>query len=146
MRLQEILIKVFKEQDWENDLQIVYGVNEFDVYSLKIQLLLLPEIAKSYGLDSRMQLSEMIALFQKLETIKRMLVAEVIHLVKLIFVMPATKAVSERSFSCLKRIKTYLRSAITNNRLNHLLILHIHKLLTDRLNLTKVADEFVERG
>ena len=54
MRLQEILIKVFKEQDWENDLQIVYGVNEFDVPSLKIQLLLLPEIVKSYGLDSRM--------------------------------------------------------------------------------------------
>ena len=86
----------------------------------------------------------MIALFQKLET--RMLVAEVINLVKLILVMPATKAVSERSFLCLKRIKTYLRSATTNNRLNHLLTLHIHKLLTDRLNLTKVADEFVERG
>ena len=37
VHLQEILIKAFKEQDWENDLQIViqnYGVNEFDVLSL----------------------------------------------------------------------------------------------------------------
>ena len=36
MHLQEILIKVFKEQDWENDLKIViqnYGVNEFHVPS-----------------------------------------------------------------------------------------------------------------
>ena len=54
----------------------------------------------------------MIGLFQKLDTIKKMLVAGVIKLVKLILVMPATNTVSERSFSSLKRIKTYLRSTI----------------------------------
>ena len=47
----------------------------------------------------------MIALFQKLDTIKRMLVAEVIKLVKLILV--ASEAVSEISFLSLKRIKTF---------------------------------------
>ena len=96
------IIKAFKEQDWEDDLQIViqnYGFNEFDVPSLETQLLLLPKL---YGLDSRMQLSEMIALFQKLDIIERMLVAEVIKLVK---VMPATNAVSKRSFSSLKELK-----------------------------------------
>ena len=81
-----------------------YGVNEFNVPSLKTQLILLFEIAKFYGLDSRMQLSEMIALFKKLDTSKRMLVAEVIKLVKLVSVMPATNAVSERSFLSLKKI------------------------------------------
>ena len=85
-----------------------------------------------------MQLSEMIPLFKKLDTIKRMLAAEVIKLVKLILIMPASNDVSDRSFSSLKRIKNYLRSVATNNRLNHLLILHIHKLLTERLDLTKV--------
>ena len=37
--LQEILIKVIKEQDWEDDLQIViqnYDVNKFDVPLLKL--------------------------------------------------------------------------------------------------------------
>ena len=43
-----------------------------------------------------MQLSEMIALFQKLDTIKEMLVAEVIKLVKSILVMPALNSVSKR--------------------------------------------------
>ena len=81
-----------------------YDINEFNVPSLKTQLILLFEIAKLYGLDSRMQLSEMIALFQKLDTSKRMLVAEVIKLVKLVSVMPATNAVSERSFLSLKKI------------------------------------------
>ena len=60
MHLKEILIKEFKEQDWEDDLQIVIqkcGVSEFDIPSLKYQLLLCPEIAKFYGLNSRTQLS-----------------------------------------------------------------------------------------
>ena len=74
-----------------------------------------------------------------------MLVAEVIKLMKMILVMPAANVVSKRSLLSLKRIKTYLPSTTTNNRLNHLLILHIHKLLTDRLDLTKVADKFIER-
>ena len=43
-----------------------------------------------------MQLLEVIALFQKLDTINKMLVAEVIKLVKLTLVMPASNAVSER--------------------------------------------------
>ena len=147
VHIQEIFIKAFKEQDGEDDLQIVmqnYVASELDVHSLKTQLLL-PEIAKFCGLDSRMQLSEMIAFFQKLYIIKRMLVAEVIKLVKVISVMPATNAVTQRLFLFLKRIKTYLPSTTANNWLNHLLILHIHKLLTDRLDLTNVADEFVEK-
>ena len=116
----------FEEQDWENHLKTsiqIYGVNEFDVPSLKTQLLLFPERAKLYGLNSRTQILEMIALFRKLDTIKnKMLVAEVIKLVKLILMMPATNAVSQKSFSFLKRIKTYLCSATKNNWLNHLLI------------------------
>ena len=52
-----------------------------------------------------MQLSEMIALCKKLDTIKRMLVAEVTKLVKLILIMPVTNSLSERPFSFLERIK-----------------------------------------
>ena len=75
----------------------------------------------------------MIVLFKKPDTIKSMLVAKVIKLVKLILIMSATNSVSELSFSFLKRIKTYLRSTTTNNQLNDLLVLHIHKLLTDSI-------------
>ena len=45
-----------------------------------------------------MRLSEMIALFQKLGTIKKMLVAEVIKLIELILVIPTSNAVSEIMF------------------------------------------------
>ena len=60
--------------------------------------------------------------------------------------MPATNAISERSFSALKRVKTYMRSTTTDNILNHLMTLHIHKEKTDMLDLIEIANEFCERN
>lgn len=57
--------------------------------------------------------------------------------------MPATNAASERSFSTLRRIKTYLRSTMSQERLNHLMILHIHRELTDKLDLIETANTFI---
>ena len=74
MNLPKILIKAFNKKDWEADLHIIkqnYDVNEFEVPSLKAQLLLLPNIAKLYGRDSRMQFSEMTALFKKLDILRK---------------------------------------------------------------------------
>ena len=52
-------------------------------------------------------------------------------------------ATAERTFSALKYLHTYLRSTMTAKRLNNCLLLHIHKELTDDLNLTDIADEFI---
>ena len=60
--------------------------------------------------------------------------------------MPTTNAVRERSFSAMKRAKTYLRSTTFGCRLNHLMVLHVHKNRTDSLNMTEVANAFVERN
>jgi hypothetical protein len=57
--------------------------------------------------------------------------------------MPATNAVSERSFSALKRVKSYLRSTTGQNRLNHLMVLHVHKEETDSIDIVEVANTFV---
>ena len=43
---------------------------------------------------------------------ERLIISEVCVLLKLILVMPSTNAVSERSFSALRRVKTYLRSTM----------------------------------
>ena len=57
--------------------------------------------------------------------------------------MPATNEVSERSFSTLRLVKTYFRATVIQERLNHLMILHVHKDLTDKSNLTNIGNEFV---
>ena len=72
--------------------------------------------------------------------------AEVCTVLKLILVMPASNAISERSFSALRRTKTYLCSTMGQERLNNLMLLHIHKDITDDLDLKDVATEFISRS
>ena len=69
--------------------------------------------------------------------------SEVCKLLKILMVMPCTNAVSERSASALRRVKTYLRTTMSQPRLNHLIILHIHKESTDKLSLEGCLNEFV---
>ena len=54
--------------------------------------------------------------------------------------MPATNAVSERSFSCLRRLKT---ATMTQNRLKNVMVLQVHKHFTDELSLIDIGNEFV---
>ena len=58
--------------------------------------------------------------------------------------MPATNAVSERSFSALKRVKTYLRATTKEKWLDHLMLLHVPKDRTDKIDLVDVANQLVE--
>jgi len=57
--------------------------------------------------------------------------------------MPATNATSERSFSALRRIKSYLCSTMSQQRLNNLMLIYVHKDKTDMLDLRKTGQEYV---
>jgi hypothetical protein len=63
--------------------------------------------------------------------------------IQLVLVMPATNATSERSFSALRRVKSYLRSTMLQERLNYLMLLHVHKEYTDVIDLKHILNEFV---
>ena len=69
--------------------------------------------------------------------------SEVVTLLNLLLVLPSTNAVSERTFSAMRRLKTYLRTTMKQDRLNHLLLLHVHKNRTDDLSCVAVAQSFV---
>lgn len=58
---------------------------------------------------------------------------EVYKLFALILTIPSTSVSVERSFSCLKRIKTYLRNSTCQQRLSSLSTISIEKLLIQQL-------------
>lgn len=64
---------------------------------------------------------------------------QVTKLCELVLTIPTTSASAERSFSALKRIKTYLRNNQTQNRLSNLSLLSIEK---DILMTTKCEPNF----
>ena len=74
---------------------------------------------------------------------QKMLLPEITKLAKQILALPATNATSERSFSAIKHIKSYLRSTTSGNRLNHCMLLHVHCKNTDQLHMIEIAKEFV---
>ena len=65
------------------------------------------------------------------------------RLLRIYLTVPMASATAERSFSALRRLKNYLRTTMTQKRLNHLMVMHIHKERTDQLNLSSIAKEFV---
>jgi hypothetical protein len=54
--------------------------------------------------------------------------------------MPVASATAERSFSVLKRLKTYIRSTMRNDRLSALGLMHIRRDFA--VNLDKAMDVF----
>ena len=146
--LETLLRKAAKKEAFEDELRFVcsFYKDDFKQELLSSQLL-------TFGIDfqrgsdasgSDVTIFDIRDYFQSLGTGKRELLSQVCQVMKLLLVMPATNATSERSFSALRRVKNYLRSSMTQKRLNDLMILHVHKELTDALHKTSIASEFIE--
>ena len=64
------------------------------------------------------------------------------ELQRIILTAPATSCTAERTFSQLRRIKTWLRSSLSQERLNHALMLSIHRERLEALNLEAEVQAF----
>ena len=70
-----------------------------------------------------------------------MIMPNILNLLKLLLVNPATSATAERAFSVTRRLKAWVHSTMLPVHLNAVAILHKHKTLTDRL--IDIAKELV---
>ncbi len=72
--------------------------------------------------------------------------SEVEKLVRLLLVSPASSAEAKRSFSALRRLKTWLRSTMTQQRLNSLAVCHVHQEILDVVDVDALLEDFVSRN
>jgi len=56
---------------------------------------------------------------------------------------PTLTATAERSFSAMRRLKTYLQSTMSTEHLNSVMTLHVHKDLLDCIDDSAVGKNFV---
>ena len=125
--MQELLFKAIIAQNFESELHYVsqfYG-DDINEANLRCQL-------QTFSLDytkesTNLTIFDNTEYMKTLSPAKKQLLSEVFTVVKLVLVVPATNSTSERTFSALRRIRTYLHSAMSQDRLNHLMILHVHK-------------------
>ncbi|PGH37153.1 MAG: hypothetical protein CRN43_22850 [Candidatus Nephrothrix sp. EaCA] len=67
---------------------------------------------------------------------------ELSRLLQIACTMPVTSLASERSFSCLKLIKTHLRTTMLDERLSSLAVLLMHSERVNELDFEEVIDRF----
>ena len=120
---------------------------DLNMTKLKQQAQMLPDLVATYKTSqglSRFQVTRVRTIAEMLLDVPsaKSLFSEIDHLLGIYFTVPISTATAERSFSSLRRIKTFLRSTMTESRLNNVLLLHAHKENTDDLNLFNIAENF----
>jgi len=147
LNAERLLIKAATGQTFADELKkFTTFYDDFDSAALEAQLRILHSVilreADSLHVDRPLTVK---SIAEKLKTTAgaQTLLDTVWRLTKLLLVVPATSATAERSFSALRRLKTYIRSTIGQPRLNHMLVLHCHQERTDGIELKAVAQEFI---
>ena len=99
---------------------------------LQTQLSMLPDLVKSNVLEGK-QITKVTTIRTLCDVLNaspivKNLVSEVHSLLILILyiTIPVTSATAERTFSVLRRLKSYLRSTMTQERLNNVMVMHIY--------------------
>jgi len=139
--LEDLLLNACQGREHREQLQYLPDFyRELDASHLDVQL---QSLKGQFAQSNECPIKTCIAFLQELSLRARTYFSEVVKVVKLILVMPATNAVSERSFSTMRLIEIYLRSTMRQDRLNHLMTLHIYQDKLDSLDLVSVANDFV---
>ena len=75
----------------------------------------------------------------------RQLFSETIKVIQMLLAVPASVASAERSFSCLRRLKTWLRRTMTQKRLTHLALLPCHRQRAENVDIEQLCKEFASK-
>ena len=144
--VEELLIKSVKGLSADEQFQIVIDTYENDLQasSLKTELLLLKTIYESSNYELPECFSDLVTVLKKTLTAERKLIPNVFILAKILLVNAATSATAERSFSLARRLKTWIRSTMSQKRFNSLAILNIYKDLTGTIDFIDIGNKFIE--
>ena len=140
--MEQLLVNAVRAQDYQAQLTAVietYGA-DFDAARIEVQLDTLHTHLKEV---KDINLLDIVKYVKSLSPTLKSFFSEIVTLVTLILVMPVTNALSECSFSQLRRIKTHLRTTMSQERLNHCMILNAYQEELDSVNLVDVAKEFI---
>ena len=95
------------------------------------------KFSKISGEDKSADVGDLLSIIGKSEL--AVMVPQVVILAKLYLVNPATTATFERSFSRLRRLKSYLRSTMTQSCLNHLFLMNMYQDIVDSLDMKTLS-------
>ena len=140
IKLHETLIKLVSDEKIKEDLTIYKDI--IDSQKLFREFELFYTIKSSLNLDNFEKLYSYLKLKQDFRESFKTGFPNILVLLKIYLTSPIASVTSERGFSCLKRIKTYLRSTMLQERLSSLAILNFESEFIKLINIEDVIDEF----
>ena len=140
--IEQLLLKAVNGESYQMEMDELKNYHDdIDVSALPTELQILRTICTDGEVSNFDDITKQILMKSKEE---RGLKGNVIAIIKIVLVGAATSATPERSFSLARRLKTWLRSTMSQKRFNSLAVLSTHQSQTDNLSLVGVANEFVD--
>ena len=122
----------------------MYGDTDLQQYKLEAQLSLLQEVVQAMGCDtSRFDIADLLDFFSHSEMLAKSYWVRFAPVVSLCLSCQLPMSSASAPSPPWKRVKTYLRSTTGDGRLNHFMLLHVHKELADGIDMPEVANLFV---
>ena len=140
-------MKACKKEHYDEDLDVICNLydSDFAKEPIRVQLQQLGVDYDVVTADGAMNIFDVKEYFLTLSQGQRVML-QVVALLQFINVIPATNATSERSFSALRHLKSYLRTMMLQQLLNYLMLLNVHKKRTAALGMQEVLTEFMRVG
>jgi len=110
--------------------KLIENLVEFYANDLEDSLTVLAEVKIWHHQVFKLRLEtnlKMVTAIEVISNCNNALYPNIYKLLTILLTLPVTSCEAERSFSTLKRIKTYLRNSTADNRLNGLAALNIHR-------------------
>ncbi|KAJ6826797.1 zinc finger MYM-type protein 1-like [Iris pallida] len=111
-----------------------------DLYS-EIQILQVTLPSESYDTDKPWTSIRILEYLKRMDIFPNAMIAY-----RFLLTLPVTVASAERSFSKLKLLKSYLRTTMTQDRLNGLAIMCIEKDMLETIEYADIIDEFASQN
>ena len=128
-------------QQMDDVMGSIFGKN-FDCQKLQHHVAMLPDVVRQVLPDVKKVTSVRTVCLAMCTSSHRDMFSELHKLIRLYLTVPVTSVTSERAFSTLKHLLTYLHSSMTQQRHNNCALLNMHKDILDEMQLCPIASTF----
>ena len=141
------LMSILEIFDWDSERFLSEdSIIQFcKLYSTHIdEIILMSELNVAREYLKQQKSKSFIDMVQSLEKMPKAF-SQIIQIMHIVLTLPVTTASNERFFSTLKRVKSYLRTTIGDDRLSHLMLMAVEPAMVKRFNMEDLVEEFARK-
>ena len=148
----QAIILAANGEPFSHTLEVLSGFKKYmQIGSLENELKELPTYIKLYNAQSQVKIKHVTMVSTVCDILNwnqsyKECLPNVHKLLQMYLTIPFSSATAERTFSVMRRVKTWLRSTMSSSTLNNKMFPVIHKERFDKVDVENIAKEFVSKN